>query len=218
MHPIHQNRKDYTQSELSETACSDNPFIQFEHWFNEAQKTEVHEAHAMTLATANKHGQPSARIVLLKHFDAQGFCWFTDYRSKKAQDLIDKPYASLLFYWPSLERQIRIEGGVGKVSAAESDQYFASRPVASQLSALTSTQSAVIDKRTSLEKKYQQIEEQFADPDNVNNVLMRPNYWGGYRLTPNYFEFWQGRPSRLHDRLCFQLQTDAAWLRLRLQP
>jgi pyridoxamine 5'-phosphate oxidase len=205
-------RKDYIQASLSETDVAADPMTQFARWFAEALKAEVPEANAMSLATVAANGRPSSRIVLIKDFDQRGFSWFTNYASRKGHELQDNHYAALLFYWIELERQVRIEGKVERISAAESDAYFNSRPLKSRIGAIASAQSEAISSRAALETRYAEIEAQYGEHP------PRPAHWGGYRLKPDYIEFWQGRSSRLHDRIVFALQADGSWLRYRLQP
>ncbi len=207
-------RQNYTFAGLKKNNLETNPFKQFQNWFAEAIDSKVLEPNAMTLATATSDGKPSARIVLLKGFDERGFVFYTNYESLKGKQLIANPQAALVFFWDTLERQIRIEGKVTKVSAKESDTYFQSRPKASQIGAWTSDQSQVISGREVLEIKHQQLETYYAESE----VLPRPEHWGGFRLVPETIEFWQGRPSRLHDRLVYYLQSDGTWEIERLAP
>ncbi|MGB6103394.1 MAG: pyridoxamine 5'-phosphate oxidase [Pusillimonas sp.] len=204
-------RQNYEKFELLETSLAADPFEQFTLWFNDALKAGVPEPNAMTLATSTLAGRPSARIVLLKGFDARGFVFYTNYLSRKGHELAENPSASLLFFWPSLERQVRLEGAIEKVSPAESDEYFHSRPLGSRIGAWVSPQSQPIT-RTELEARAAELTESLgAEPP-------RPEHWGGYRLVPDRVEFWQGRPSRLHDRLVYQLDAGQAWSRVRLAP
>jgi len=197
---------------LNESDVDPNPLKQFEVWYGEALASGVPEADAMTLATATTDGAPDARIVLLKSFDGRGFVFFTNYQSRKAEELAANGRACLLFYWLPLKRQVRIEGTVEKVSAAESDDYFHTRPWGSKLGAWASDQSRVITSREDLEKRFAEFELEFAD-----NVP-RPPHWGGYRLIPTAIEFWQGRDNRLHDRIRYRLQQDKSWRIERLAP
>lgn len=203
-------RQQYRKGVLLENAIASNPFDQFSSWFNDALKAEVIEPNAMTLATV-QNGQPSARIVLLKGFDARGPVFFTNYESDKGQQLHASPRAALLFFWPELERQVRFEGIVEKVPAAESDEYFHSRPLESRIGAWASPQSRPIS-RDALEQRVADLTAK------LGSEPARPEHWGGYRLTPHRVEFWQGRPSRLHDRLCFTQQPDGQWALQRLAP
>jgi len=197
---------------LNESDVDPNPLKQFEAWYGEALASGVPEADAMTLATATTDGAPDARVVLLKSFDDRGFVFFTNYQSRKAEELAANGRACLLFYWLPLKRQVRIEGTVEKVSAAESDDYFHTRPWGSKLGAWASDQSRVITSREDLEKRFAEFELEFAD-----NVP-RPPHWGGYRLIPTAIEFWQGRDNRLHDRIRYRLQQDKSWRIERLAP
>ncbi|HEY6407052.1 MAG TPA: pyridoxamine 5'-phosphate oxidase [Ktedonobacteraceae bacterium] len=206
-------RRDFTLRGLSETDVDSDPLKQFQVWFSDAVTANLVEPHAMTLATATKDGKPSARIVLLKGFDKRGFVFYTNYEGKKGQELAENPYAALVFLWAELERQVRIEGRVEKCSPIESDTYFRSRPLGSRLAACISQQSQVISSRAVLEARLQELMVENADRD-----VPRPSYWGGYRLSPTSIEFWQGRPSRLHDRLRYRLLDDGSWLIERLLP
>jgi pyridoxamine 5'-phosphate oxidase len=205
-------RRDYTRNGLRESDVDANPFQQFRHWFDQAATAQVHEPTAMTLATVGPDGQPSARIVLLKGFDESGFRFFTSYEGRKARELAVNPRAALLFYWPELERQVRVEGTVTRVSEAESDAYFRSRPHGSRLGAVASHQSEVIPGRAVLERRMEELTRQYEEED-----VPRPALWGGYRLRPAVLEFWQGRPNRLHDRLRYRL-TESGWVIERLSP
>lgn len=203
-------RQTYDKGVLLESQAAASPFDQFTLWFDQALAAAVPEPNAMTLATVDASGQPSARTVLIKNFDARGFVFFTNYDSRKGHDLAAEPRASLLFFWQPLERQVRIEGTVEKVSEAESDAYYESRPVGSRLGAWASPQSQPTT-RGALEANEHRYREQFGDDP------PRPPHWGGYRLVPHALEFWQGRPSRLHDRLRYRL-TDGQWVIERLAP
>lgn len=205
-------RREYTVGDLNREDLLADPFGQFGVWFEQALEAYSDEATAMVLATADAEGMPSARVVLLKQYDAQGLSWFTDYRSEKGQQLSLNPQAELLFYWPDLTRQIRIRGQVEKLPADEGKLYFSQRPLGSQLSAAASCQSHPVESRSVLEQAVAALQVQFPE----GNVEC-PVSWGGYRLKPERFEFWQGRPSRLHDRFVYQLNQDH-WTIQRLQP
>lgn len=206
-------RTEYTKDQLLETDIASDPIVQFNSWFQYAQEQNIPEPTAMTLATCSNEGVPSARIVLLKEVNQNGFVFFTNYNSQKGKELLENPRACLLFFWSSLERQIRITGLVQKVSKEESDAYFKSRPLGSQIGAITSPQSQVIESREWLEQKEKEITET-ATQENAQ----RPNHWGGYMVTPVAIEFWQGRPSRLHDRILYSLQENGSWKMERLAP
>lgn len=205
-------RTEYRRASLSEEDVNDDPLTQFRQWFDEAVSAKVAEVNAMSLATVNEQGRPSSRIVLIKDMDQRGFTWFTHYTSRKGEELATRPYGALLFFWPELERQVRIEGRVEKISGADSDAYFHSRPISSQHGALASNQSKPIANREQLEHRISEIAHQYGD------VVPRPPTWGGFRLVPAYFEFWQGRPSRLHDRIAFIQNAEGGWMKNRLQP
>ncbi|MBV8619797.1 MAG: pyridoxamine 5'-phosphate oxidase [Curvibacter sp.] len=205
-------RKSYERAELSEDASDADPLRQFERWLQEAIASEVPEPNAMTLATVGSDLRPSTRIVLIKGYDAQGIVWYTNYDSRKGQELAGNPFAALQFHWVELERVVRIEGVVERVSAEESDAYFHSRPLDSRIGAWASPQSEVIPGRSVLVANAARYGAQFLlKPP-------RPPHWGGYRLRPEQWQFWQGRKSRLHDRLRYRLDDDGAWLRERLAP
>lgn len=206
-------RKDYKMHSLSEKEVSNDPIAQFSLWWEEAQKAEILEVNAMTLATSSVDGVPSARIVLLKDYDHRGFVFYTNYNSYKSKDLLENPRACLVFFWKELERQVRITGVVEKVSAEESDLYFNSRPESSRIGAWASPQSTVIEGREWLEQNEQQWAEHFK-----HEPLKRPDHWGGFRIKPVTVEFWQGRPSRLHDRIQYSLEDNGAWKIERLAP
>jgi pyridoxamine 5'-phosphate oxidase len=206
-------RKEYSSKNLLETDIEKNPIGQFEKWWHEAVNSQIAEVNAMTLATASGDGMPSARIMLLKGFDKNGFVFFTNYKSYKAMHLEENPKACLVFFWKELERQIRITGLVKRVPEKESDEYFLSRPVGSQVGAWTSNQSQVIESRQWLEDRYLKLTEEFKQKE-----LKRPAHWGGYLVTPVIVEFWQGRPSRLHDRIQYTLENDGTWTIERLSP
>lgn len=207
-------REDYQKAKLEIGEVAASPFEQFHAWFELAIQAEVKEPNAMTLATATADGKPSARIVLLKGVDELGFRFFTNYDSKKGQDLAENPHAALVFSWLTLEKQIRIEGRVERISEADSTDYFQSRPKGSQIGAWASPQSQVITDRTILEQNVQDLQQQYADSEQ----LPRPEHWGGYRVVPNLVEFWQGRSSRLHDRIQYRLKADGSWKLERLAP
>jgi pyridoxamine 5'-phosphate oxidase len=205
-------RKNYTQAGLLETDIVANPFEQFRLWFDQAVAADILEPNAMTIATVTSEGKPSARIVLLKDFDDRGFVFYTNYNSQKGTELQNCPYAALVFLWGDLERQVRIEGKVELVSESEAIGYFHSRPASSQLGAWASDQSTVIEDRSILEQKLQQLATEYQD-----KVIPKPPHWGGVRIIPQEIEFWQGRPSRLHDRLRYQLVA-GKWQIDRLAP
>jgi pyridoxamine 5'-phosphate oxidase len=204
-------RREYGAHALSRAVLAPDPHDQFEAWFNEASDSGVLDVTAMALATATPEGAPSVRVVLLKHFDHDGFCWYSDGRSRKGAELAANPRASLMFHWRELNRQIRIDGIVARLSGEASDAYFASRPRASQLAAAASVQSAPVASRAELEARY-------GDLDRTLEHVRRPTEWGGYRLTADAFEFWQGRPARLHDRFRYVPAPRGAWTITRLQP
>lgn len=205
-------RKSYERAELSEDASHASPLQQFEQWLGEAIAGQVPEPNAMTLATVGPDLRPSTRVVLIKGYDERGIVWYTNYDSRKGRELAGNPYAALQFHWVELERTVRIEGRVEKVSAEESDAYFHSRPLDSRIGAWASPQSEVISGRSVLVANATKYSAQFL----LNPP--RPPHWGGYRLVPDQWQFWQGRKSRLHDRLRYRLQADGAWLRERLAP
>jgi pyridoxamine 5'-phosphate oxidase len=205
-------RRDYSHATLSQQDVDADPIKQFALWFHQAVETKVPEPNAMSLATVGSDGKPSLRIVLLKDFDERGFTFYTNYESRKGEHLLQNPNAALTFHWHDLERQIRIEGRVERVAAEESDAYFGIRPVKSQIGAHASAQSRPIASREQLEQQFHEAEASFGEHP------PRPAHWGGYRLTPTWIEFWQGRRSRLHDRIAYQRQADGRWDRERLQP
>ena len=205
-------RKSYERAELSETESHSDPLRQFDRWLNEAIKGEVPEPNAMTLATVGSNLRPSTRIVLIKGYDESGIVWYTNYQGRKGLELAGNPWAALQFHWVEMERVVRIEGLVEKVSDTESDEYFHSRPLDSRIGAWASPQSQVISGRSVLVANAARYGARFLlQPP-------RPPHWGGYRLKPDHWEFWQGRKSRLHDRLRYSLQSDGGWLRERLAP
>jgi len=206
-------RSEYLSASLSEKDTHNDPIKQFEKWFNEALQAEVQEPTAMTLATATSDGRPSARIVLLKGFDNNGFVFYTNYLSRKGKEIAKNPLGAILFFWETLERQVRIEGVIEKVSREDSEKYFQTRPRASQLGAIASPQSQEIADRGILEKKYGEAEAEYTDKD-----ILKPSYWGGYVLKPRLVEFWQGRESRLHDRILYKKIDNKNWKKVRLAP
>ncbi len=205
-------RLDYGRASLSEDDTLADPVDQFTKWFGEAMKAQVNEPNAMSVATVGEDGRPSSRIVLIKQYDARGFTWYTNYHSQKGRQLAQNGHAALLFFWPELERQVRIEGSVVQTSAEESDKYFYSRPVKSQLAAIASAQSAPIANRAEMEARYAEVEAA------SGGQPQRPPHWGGYRLVPERIEFWQGRRSRFHDRIVYTRQPDGSWVKERIQP
>ena len=216
MSPLSDLRKSYEQGELDEALAANEPLIQFKQWLDHALVSAVPEPNAMTLATVAADGRPSTRIVLIKGFDARGLVWFTNYDSRKGLELAANPFAALQFHWVELERVVRIEGRVEKVAAAESDDYFQSRPLDSRLGAWASPQSQVIGGREELEAREAAVAEEFKG----QTPLPRPANWGGFILLPQRLEFWQGRPSRLHDRIVYERAASNAgdWQRSRLAP
>jgi pyridoxamine 5'-phosphate oxidase len=205
-------RTEYMRETLDESDVAAHPNRQFEHWFAEAMKAELPEPNAMTLATVDARGRPAARIVLLKDHDVRGFTFYTNYESRKGRDLATHPHAALVFFWVELERQIRIEGTIEHVDGAAADAYFRKRPRLSRLAAWASAQSAPLPDRATLEARFEEAQRRFPGED-----VARPPHWGGYRLLPDAFEFWQGRASRLHDRITYR-RDDTGWDIGRLAP
>jgi pyridoxamine 5'-phosphate oxidase len=205
-------RKEYSRHSLDELDVELNPFVQFHHWYEEANNAALPEPNAMVLATASAEGRPSARVVLLKAFDERGFVFFTNYEGRKSAEMAANPQAALLFFWAELHRQIRIEGSVERTSKQESEQYFSSRPFESRLSAWASRQSSVIPSRSYLEQKMSDLKDRYK-----NQEIPLPPFWGGFRLQPQAFEFWQGRENRLHDRIRYLLRG-GVWEIERLSP
>ncbi|PSB34892.1 pyridoxamine 5'-phosphate oxidase [Stenomitos frigidus] len=210
---IHTLRTDYTQAALGRKDLQDDPFKQFELWFQQACHAELQEPNAMVLATASTQGEPLVRTVLLKYFDSDGFVFFTNYESRKAHHISENPQVSLLFLWLPLQRQVQITGTAAKISTAESLKYFATRPHGSQLGAWCSPQSSIISSRQMLLMEFEQMKQKF-----LNHEIPLPSLWGGYRVVPKNFEFWQGRSNRLHDRFVYIRQDDTDWEIQRLAP
>ena len=212
MNSIADIRKEYMRESLSEGDVELDPILQFTRWWKEALGSDISEVNAMTLATCNASGIPSARTVLLKDYDKKGFVFYTNYQSRKAKDIEENPYATLLFFWKELERQVRIEGKIAKVEESESEEYFHSRPEGSRIGAWASPQSTVVKNRDEIEDNVRLYTEKFS-----STPIPRPTHWGGYRVSPVHIEFWQGRPSRLHDRILYTLE-DGEWVIRRLAP
>ncbi len=210
---IHALRKSYQTIMLEKKNADKNPFMQFQIWFEEARAAQFIEPNAMNIASVSDDGEVSSRMVLLKAFDELGFVFFTNYNSSKAQELRTNKMAALSFWWDKLYRQVRIQGAIEKVSHEESEEYFHSRPRGSQIGAIASKQSSIIESYNVLEKEYQKLEKKFQDQD-----IPYPEYWGGYRVIPVKFEFWQGRPNRLHDRLQYVKTNSGEWRVDRLSP
>lgn len=211
-HDLAQMRKSYERAALDESHVLTDPMAQFQRWFDDAVHAKVDEPNAMTLSTASPQGRPSSRILLLKGVDETGLVWYTNYNSRKGQDLAANPYAAMQFFWHELERVVRIEGRVERVSEQESDEYYKIRPLGSRIGAWASPQSKVLSSREELESAWSDLQTRLGeDPP-------RPPHWGGYRLIPDHWEFWQGRPSRLHDRIAFDRQSDGTWALKRLAP
>jgi len=206
-------RRQYTLTGLHERDLDPNPFKQFEKWFQQALSAELLDTNAMTLATASREGKPSARVMLLKDFDETGFVFFTNYASRKGRELNENPYAAIVFFWAELERQVRINGKVSRISREESEEYFHSRPAGNQLGAWASYQSEVIGEPAELENRMKELESRYE-----GRTIPMPPYWGGFLLSPDTFEFWQGRPNRLHDRLRYTLLAEGQWRIERLSP
>ncbi|HEX8607853.1 MAG TPA: pyridoxamine 5'-phosphate oxidase [Pedobacter sp.] len=205
-------RQDYRVASLSESDVAADPILQFQKWFSDAVKAQLYEPNVMTLATADSDGKPSARIVLLKGFDEHGFVFYTNYESKKAHDLVENPQAALVFFWAELERQVLIEGIVSKVDREVSEAYFHSRPIGSQIGAIASPQSSVLTDRSILEDKVAALSKQYEGRE-----IPKPDNWGGYLIEPKHIEFWQGRSSRLHDRISYDF-VEGSWKINRLAP
>ncbi|MNX99238.1 Pyridoxine/pyridoxamine 5'-phosphate oxidase [compost metagenome] len=209
---LHNLRQEYRSAQLTENDVDPDPMVQFGKWFKDAMDALLYEPNVMTLATADRFGKPTARIVLLKGYDENGFVFYTNYESKKGQDIVENPQAALVFFWPELERQVRIEGVVSKVDAQTSADYFHSRPAGSQIGAMASPQSKVLQSRESLEEQVAELTRAYEGKE-----IPRPLHWGGYLVEPAHLEFWQGRPSRLHDRIVYDL-VDGSWIINRLAP
>lgn len=205
-------RREYSLRELSKASVAADPFVQFANWFDENLTSQPIEPSAVLLSTVGPDGAPSSRVVLLKGMDPRGFVFFTNYESRKGRELAEEPRAALTFFWPELERQVHVAGVAEKISREESEAYFKTRPETSRVGAWASKQSSVIQNRRELEDRFREIAERFA-----NKEIPCPPFWGGYRVTPTRFEFWQGRRSRLHDRICYE-QKDGAWAVFRLSP
>jgi pyridoxamine 5'-phosphate oxidase len=210
---VDERRKDYQRFNLREEDVDPDPIRQFRDWFGEASLSEVPEVNAMALATATPEGRPSVRMVLLRGFDERGFTFFTNYESRKSRELEENPRAALVMFWHELERQVRIEGRVERVSNEESDRYFHGRPAGSRIGAWASPQSRVIPDRDALEALYTEAESRYPE-----GAIPRPSNWGGYRVIPDAIEFWQGRPNRLHDRLLYTRRPEGGWFIERLAP
>ena len=210
---MNEAKDQYNEDSIDEVSVDRDPLQLFQRWLDEAEATGMRLPEAMTLATSTPDGRPSARLVLLKGADERGLVFYTNYQSRKARDLDSNPHAALVFYWPQLERQVRVEGRVEKTSAEESDAYFKTRPRESQIGAVASPQSEVIASRAALQRKAEELE-RFYEGREVD----RPDHWGGYRLRPERIEFWKGRPGRLHDRISYERQPDGSWTITRLAP
>jgi pyridoxamine 5'-phosphate oxidase len=212
-HNLKELRKEYSLAMLDELHTNTDPILQFKKWFQEAMDAQIIEPYAMTISTVNSAHRPSSRVVLLRDFSEEGFSFYTNYLSRKGQDLALNPFAAMNFFWSELERQVRIEGKIVPLEAFASDAYFASRPRGSQIGAWSSPQSEIIESRKVLEDAVENYIQQFDGKD-----VERPPHWGGYCLIPDYIEFWQGRESRLHDRICYYQHSDGSWVRSRLAP
>ncbi len=208
---IQKRRHEYTLKQLNEQDVDTSPFVQFDIWFKMALDANLTDANALTLATVNSEGKPTARILLLKDYSNDGYCFFTNYKSKKGEDLKQNPFGAMVFFWPDLEKQIRIEGRIERLSPEQSDEYFMVRPVGSRRAAAASPQSSILKNRRELEQAINDFKNKFGDN------FKRPSYWGGYRLIPEKFEFWQGRENRLNDRIEFVLEN-GKWNFYRLAP
>ncbi|NUM71871.1 MAG: pyridoxamine 5'-phosphate oxidase [Ignavibacteriaceae bacterium] len=206
-------RKNYYLSHLAEDNVSKDPFEQFRLWFEYAQNSNIIEPNSMILATADKKGIPNARVVLLKSFGPEGFLFYTNYESTKGKELLENPHAAIVFYWPNLERQLRMTGSVQKISKEESERYFQSRPRDSQIGTIVSEQSRPVENRQALEESFYQLKEELEGKE-----VPYPENWGGFRFIPDSFEFWQGRPNRLHDRIQYKIDSGNEWKILRLAP
>jgi pyridoxamine 5'-phosphate oxidase len=204
-------RREFSSTGIVKSDLDPDPFLQFANWMEEALKGEIPDANAMTLATVGDDGRADARVVLLKYYGPQGFAFFTNYESKKGRDLAANPYATLHFFWPQLHRQVSIRGPVGKTTREESETYFAERPVPSRVAAWASKQSSVIESRAVLEERFEEFRAKFG------GEVPLPPFWGGFRLAPEYFEFWQGRDNRLHDRIAYS-SASGGWEMVRLSP
>jgi pyridoxamine 5'-phosphate oxidase len=207
-------RENYGRGELSEEYCDSNPIVQFERWLKDSERAELREPNAMVLATAARDGRPSARVVLLKEVSDLGFVFYTNYSSRKARELETNPFAALTFYWSELERQVRVEGQVGRLSRQQSEAYFRTRPKGSRLGAWASHQSRVLPSREALELRLSELEHRYTDTSDIPV----PEFWGGYCLLHEKVEFWQGRPNRLHDRLRYRRDGESGWILERLSP
>ena len=212
-HNLKELRKEYSLAMLDELHTNTDPILQFKKWFQEAMDAQIIEPYAMTISTVNSAHRPSSRVVLLRDVSEEGFSFYTNYLSRKGQDIAVNPFAAMNFFWPELERQVRIEGKIVPLEAGASDAYFASRPRGSQIGAWSSPQSEIIESRKVLEDAVENYIQQFDGKD-----VERPPHWGGYCLIPDYIEFWQGRDSRLHDRICYYQHSDGSWIRSRLAP